>query len=106
MPVLESDQPGSPLVQDSTAVIPSETMAGRLSSLLVEDPPQVVAEQAGPGAASSLNLAGVALDTAGHGMDMEMEYVVWMLDSDLYGSSSTVMAMAASASATIEQEQR
>ena len=61
LPSVESHQPGSPLLQDSAAIIPSETMAGRLSSLQVGETPPVVAVQVNQVEASSLNM-GVASD--------------------------------------------
>ena len=62
MPAEDSTQPGSPLLQDSAAMVPSETMASRLSSLQVADVPPGVAEQVEPVGLSSLNSMGVAPD--------------------------------------------
>ena len=61
LPAVDSTQPGSPLLQDSAAMIPSETMAGRLSSLQVGDVPPGVAVQADPVGFPPLNM-GVASD--------------------------------------------
>lgn len=61
LPAVDSTQPGSPLLQDSAAMVPSETMAGRLSSLQVGDVPPGVAVQADPVGFPPLNM-GVASD--------------------------------------------
>ena len=60
LPAVDSTQPGSPLLQDSAAMVPSETMAGRLSSLQVGDV-LPVAVQADPAGSPPLNM-GVASD--------------------------------------------
>jgi hypothetical protein len=61
LPAVDSTQPGSPLLQDSAAMVPSETMAGRLSSLQVGDAPPGVAVQVDPVGFPPLNM-GVASD--------------------------------------------